>query len=122
MMSRLTWCFCVLPLIGCGPLTAQAHDISLTECVEAGEFVRNAALSRDAGMARETFIAKMADDLALIQAFPPALRWFVQDSFDEELLTGAVVRVFDQPMAAEQHEQHFVSECMQTVARSDEEI
>jgi hypothetical protein len=108
-----------MTLLSTSILPVDAHDISRAECIEGGEFVRNAALSRDAGMPRETFINKMAEDLALIQAFPPALRWFVQDTADEELLTSAIVKVFDEPMRAEEHQLHFVNECVQTMAQAD---
>jgi hypothetical protein len=119
-MLRLASCVCALTLMVTGIAPANAHKISRSECVEGGEFIRNAALSRDAGMSRDSFITKMAEDLALIQSFPPALRWFVQDASDEELLTGAVVRVFDEPVMPEQHEERFISECMQTTADFDD--
>ena len=66
---------------------ATAHPLTLAECAEGGEFIRNAALARDAGASREFFIGKLAEDLILIQAFPPQLRWFVQDAADEEFLS-----------------------------------
>jgi hypothetical protein len=57
---------------------ATAHPLTLAECAEGGEFIRNAALARDAGTSREFFIGRLEEDLILIQAFPPQLRWFVQ--------------------------------------------
>ena len=56
----------------------------------------------------------MEEDLTLIQSFPPHLRWFVQDSGDEKLLTEAVVNVFDAPLKAEQHEASFIGACIAT--------
>lgn len=91
-----------------------AHPLTLDECTEGGEFIRNAALSRDYGMSRAQFMGRLSDDIAMIQAFPPELRWFVQDENDEALLRGAAARVFDAPLKPEQHEAAFINECIQT--------
>ena len=99
---------------------AAAHPLPLAECAEGGEFIRNAALARDAGASREFFIGKFEEDLILIQAFPPQLRWFVQDAVDEEFLSRRVERVFDKPMKPEQHEAAFISDCIQTTASADD--
>ena len=99
---------------------ATAHPLTLAECAEGGEFIRNAALARDSGASREFFIGKLAEDLILIQAFPPQLRWFVQDAVDEEFLTRRLERVFDEPLNPEQHEAEFISDCIQTTAFADD--
>jgi hypothetical protein len=108
---------CVL----CNMWAAQvmAHALTLAECTEGGEFIRNAALARDNGVTREFFVNKLVEDLAMIQSFPPQLRWFVQDSSDETLLSEAVFKVFDEPMKAEQHESSFISACIQTAGSVD---
>ncbi len=92
----------------------QPHPIE--ECLEAGEFIRNAAISRDNGITREFFMSRMAEDLIAIRSFPPQLRWFVRDELDEALLTGAAERVFDAPQLPRRHEIEFIDECMQTPA------
>ena len=92
---------------------------TLAECTEGGEFIRNAALARDNGVTREFFVNKLVEDLVMIQSFPPQLRWFVQDSSDETLLSEAVFKVFDEPMKAEQHEASFISACIQTAGSVD---
>ena len=92
----------------------MAHSLTLAECNEGGEFIRNAALARDNGVTRDYFVGKLVEDLIVIQSFPPQLRWFVQDSGDERLLTEAVFNVFDEPMKAEQHESAFIGACIQT--------
>ena len=96
-----------------------AHPLTLAECNEGGEFIRNAALARDNGVTREFFVNKLAEDLIMIQSFPPHLRWFVQDSGDEKLLSEAVYKVFDEPMKAEEHEAAFINACMQTAEFED---
>ena len=96
-----------------------AHPLTLEECAQGGEFIRHAAMSRDAGMTKQFFMTRFAEDVALIQAFPPELRWFVQDENDERLLGTAAERVFDHPMEPEQHEAAFVSDCIQTTAWRD---
>ena len=99
-------------------LPAGAHELTRVECSEGGEFIRNAALARDAGITREFFVNKLSEDLMLIQSFPPDLRWFVQDAGDEQLLSDAVFRVFDEPMPAEKHEADFIGTCVRTGTRS----
>ena len=100
-------------------IQALAHPLTLAECNEGGEFIRNAALARDNGMTREIFVDKLVEDLVMIQSFPPQLRWFVQDSGDEKLLSEAVFKIFDEPLNAEQHEASFIGACLQT-AQADE--
>ncbi|MGQ0579517.1 MAG: hypothetical protein ACT4PQ_11490 [Betaproteobacteria bacterium] len=99
---------------------AAAHPLTLAECAEGGEFIRNAALARDAGASREFFVSKLEEDLLLIQAFPPQLRWFVQDAVDEAFLSRRVEKVFDMPLKPEQHEAAFISDCIQTTALAEE--
>jgi len=88
----------------------RAHPFE--ECREAGEFIRNAALSRDNGISRDYFMSRLADDLVTIKAFPPQLRWFVYNEHDETLLTDAAARVFDAPQPPRRHEIDFVDTCM----------
>jgi hypothetical protein len=106
-------------LISMWAIQARAHPLTLVECNEGGEFIRNAALARDNGMSREIFVDKLTEDLVMIQSFPPQLRWFVQDSGDEKLLSDAVFKVFDEPMTAEQHESSFIGACIQTAQAGD---
>jgi hypothetical protein len=107
--------------------SAAAHDLSAVECREGAEFIEHAAMSRDSGLSRDDFLGRLQEDLQAIQAFPPALRWFVQDAADEELLVGAALRVFDAPRAPEDHRNDFAEACEARVsaapdtdARADE--
>ena len=119
-MNRSRVCAIGLFLL-CNMWAAQgmAHKLTLAECTEGGEFIRNAALARDNGISREFFVNKLAEDLIVIQSFPPHLRWFVQDTNDEMLLSEAVFKVFDEPMKAEQHQASFISTCMQSTEIAD---
>jgi hypothetical protein len=101
-------------LAGAAP-TIWSHVLEETECAEAGDFIRNAALSRDNGYLEEAFVAKMEDDIVAIQAFPPAARWVVQDDADAAMLIGAVKEVFRNPLSAEEHRSRFVAACRGTV-------
>ncbi len=94
------------------PIQGMAHALTQAECTEGSEFIQNAALARDGGLTREFFVDKLAEDLLVIQSYPPQLRWFVQDASDEQLLTEAVHRVFDQPMPPEDHAAAFIDACM----------
>jgi hypothetical protein len=88
---------------------AQAH--SARECREAGDFIRNAALSRDGGTTREFFVGRLEEDLLTIRAFPPDLRWFVRDQDDEQFLRAEVEAVFDAPESSERHRAGFLERC-----------
>ena len=107
-------------LTGLWVTQSAAHPLTLAECAEGGEFIRNAALARDAGVSRDFFISKFEEDLLLIQAFPPQLRWFVQDAMDEKFLSTRLEGVFDNPMKPAQHEAAFISDCIQTTAFAEE--
>lgn len=96
---------------------ARAHELSVTECQEGSDFIRNAALSRDEGLSRDEFISRMHGDIALIQAFPPDLRWFVQDEDDERLLIGAAEQVFDAPREPQAHGDEFLRSCFAQIER-----
>ena len=89
-----------------------AHKPSVQECREAGEFIRNAALSRDAGMKREAFLDRLAGDLMAIRGHPPEMRWFAQDDDDEAFLVAAVEKVFDAPMKSMEHESDMLQNCL----------
>lgn len=91
---------------------AAARNISLAECSEGGEFIRNAALARENGITREFFLGKLEEDLLVIRAFPPELRWFVQDDGDEAFLSERAAQVFDEPKKPEEHEAAFVRDCL----------
>lgn len=99
-------------------LPAWPHDISLEECAEGSDFIRNAALSRDNGLSRSEFIGRMHADIELIQAFPKELRWFVQDESDATLLLDHAAQVFDQPREAELHQAAFLQACVGRTANA----
>jgi len=94
------------------PVGAAAHPHNAGECREGGDFIRNAALSRDAGYSREFFLDRLEADFVAIRAFPPALRWFVRDPDDEQFLRAEVETVFDAPQSSEQHRADFLQRCI----------
>ena len=89
-------------------------ELSIQECREAGDFIKNAALSRDNGITREFFIQKIEDDLIVIKSYPAEMRWFAKDDYREGLLLGAAKRVFDEPTSAARHQIMFIDSCMQS--------
>lgn len=101
------------------PVAAAAHPHSASECREGGDFIRNAALSRDGGATREFFVGRLEEDLLTIRAFPPALRWFVRDADDEQFLRAEVEAVFDTPQSSEQHRDGFLARCARRAGASD---
>lgn len=98
--------------------SAQAHRLTLRECLEGSDFIKNAALSRDNGITREAFLDRLEGDLRIIKQYPPQLRWFAQDREDEALLTEAARGVFDSPRAPETHQSEFMATCVAQVGWS----
>jgi hypothetical protein len=94
------------------PASAAAHPHNAGECREGGDFIRNAALSRDAGYSRAFFLGRLEQDFVAIRAFPPALRWFVLDQDDEKFLRAEVEAVFDAPQSSEEHRASFLQRCI----------
>ena len=94
-------------------LPAWSHDYTLNECFEGADFIKHAAMSRDYGLSREEFLRRLRGDIQAIQAFPPQLRWFVQDTEDEALLTRHAAAVFDAPRAPEVHHAEFLHGCVE---------
>ena len=97
-------------------LSGHASQPSLTECLEASDFVGNAALSRDNGVPAEKFITRMQQDFVLIHAFPQELRWFVHDPDDEVYLLGATRVVFEHPAPPEEHRRTFLASCFERMS------
>ena len=91
--------------------SALAGIPTYEECQQGGEFIRNAALARDAGMTRQAFLERMAQDFVLIRALPQELRWFVKDAADEAFFLAAAAEVFDRPQRPAHHESDFLSAC-----------
>lgn len=110
---------CLVALALAWSAAAAAHPHSARECREGGDFIRNAALSRDGGTTREFFVGRLDEDLETIRAFPPALRWFVRDRDDETFLRAEVEAVFDAPEESERHRAGFLERCVNRSARLD---
>ncbi len=91
---------------------ASAHELSVQECREGADYIRNAAISRDNGMAEAAFMDIFDNDLAMIMAIPKALRWFVQDEDDANFLRSALNQVFRHPKAPSEHAMEFAHACM----------
>ena len=89
---------------------------TMEECLEGSDFIRNAALSRDAGIAADAFLDRMREDFLVIRAFPAALRWFVHDDGDEVFLTEEAWLVFEQPTDPNDHRAHFLRVCVDRMA------
>ena len=71
----------------------------------------HAAQARDAGYTRYRFFNQVVSDLISIQAYPPELRWFIQDQDDESLLVSADEQVFDEPVKPDLHHDSFLQTC-----------
>ena len=99
------------------PFTAAAQAHSVRECSEGGDFIRNAALSRDAGTTHDFFVDRLESDLVTIRAFPAALRWFVHNRDDEVFLRAEVEAVFGAPASSEQHRSDFMERCVRRAER-----
>lgn len=98
--------------------TSSAGRPTMEECLEGSDFIRNAALSRDAGVSADAFIDRMKDDFFAIRAFPSELRWFVHDEGDESFLSEQARLVFDESVAPEEHRAHFLLVCVDRMAQN----
>ncbi len=90
---------------------AGASVPTLGDCLEASDFIANAARARDYGMSRDAFLARMDEDFQMIHAFPPSLRWFAQDADDEDFLRAQARSVFESPDLPERHRASFLVAC-----------
>ena len=93
------------------PFAVHAHALSISECAEGSDFIKNAALARDDGMPEFQFVAQFKADVQALQRLPAELRWFVQDKDDEAFLLSAVQDVFRQPKPATVHQAQFALAC-----------
>lgn len=112
MRVKLRFLACVLAM---SAAPVGAHDLTLNECIEGSDFIMHAAQARDYGLSRDEFLGRMESDIRAIKAFPPQLRWFVQDIDDEELLVGYARLVFDDPKAPDNHQSDFLQACSERV-------
>ena len=117
-MNRAARCIAAgIAACGCWlAVPCRASQPSLTECLEASDFVGNAALSRDNGISAQKFIARMQQDFVLVHAFPQELRWFVHDAEDESYLLEAARDVFARPASPEEHRRAFLESCFERMA------
>ena len=95
-----------------GSCYAGASNLSVAECFEGSDFIVNAAHARENGMSRSAFMGRLEEDLELIQAYPPQLRWFAKDADDGRFLTEFAQQVFDAPEAPERHRARFLAACL----------
>ncbi len=92
---------------------AAGHAPTLQECLEAGDFIANAAHARDNGVTKVAFLERLVGDIHLIQAFPPQLRWFVVDPRTPSSCTTEASAVFERAAAPESHRAQFLSRCFE---------
>jgi hypothetical protein len=98
-------------VLGAAATQALAHRPSYEECLEGSDFIANAARARDNGISKTEFVGRMREDIEMIQAYPPQLRWFVQDGEDATFLIGHAEQVFDMPRAPKAHQTEFLASC-----------
>ena len=108
-----TLCALVMAAAPLAAAPAAASVPTMAECLEGSDFIANAAIARDNGISRDAFIARLDDDLTLIHAFPPELRWFAKDADDERFLRDEASAVFDTPGAPDDHRAVFLRACFQ---------
>jgi hypothetical protein len=92
-------------------LPGTASNLSVAECFEGSDFIANAAQARENGVSRTEFLGRLDDDIELIQAYPPQLRWFAKDREDERFLVESAQQVFDSPETPERHRASFLAAC-----------
>jgi hypothetical protein len=111
-MKPATWgllLWAALLLASALPALASKHTSA--ECREGGEFIRNAAISRDNGLLKDAFLDRLIADLSMIRGLPDGMRWFARDEADESLLIRYAERIYDYRMSAKNNEDAFLAEC-----------
>lgn len=111
LASPLKSHLCQLLFLLALPLMATAHTLSIEECSEGSDYIRNAAMSRDSGLTEAKFFEVFDHDLVLLMAVPPSLRWFVQDDDDAEFLRGALLDIYRNPQPPQLHADRFAEAC-----------
>ena len=91
--------------------SASAQVLSAADCNEGGDFIHNAALSRDYGIKGENFVDTLEGDLQRIRDMPPPARWFAYSQVEEDLLRNATHGVFLLPRSAALHRDDFITRC-----------
>jgi hypothetical protein len=109
MANRCRWLAAIGAIVS---LTAGASPLSVADCFEGSDFIAHAAAARENGVSREAFLNRMDEDFQLIQAFPPALRWFAHDEDDARFLRQSAREVFDAPDVPEGHRAQFLAACL----------
>ena len=104
--NRVPLLLVALLRVGAAPAVASRHTPA--ECREGGEFIRNATISRNNGLPRETFFNHRIADLSMIRGLPEDLRWFERD---EALLLRHAERVYDFRLAPKENEAAFIGDC-----------
>ncbi len=115
--AKLSRCLRSLPILLAAlmlspPQSVSAHALSTQECSEGADYIRNAALSRDGGMSEIAFMEVFDNDLTMLMAIPPTLRWFVQDDDDADFLRSALHEVFRKPRDPQSHAEVFAEVCL----------
>jgi hypothetical protein len=95
-------------------LGAQAIEVDAKECREASQFIGNAAQARKNGATREMFVGKLEEDIFLVSAYPPELRWFVHGDEEAQFLRRAVQEVFQFPRDPKDHAASFLADCLRS--------
>jgi len=103
--------FAVALALSAGATAAIASNLTVAECFEGSDFIAHAAQARENGVSREQFLHRLEDDIELIQAYPPQLRWFAKDHDDEVFLYESARQVFDAPETPERHRAAFLAAC-----------
>jgi hypothetical protein len=109
-------CLAAVAALAIVPGVDHASVPTMADCLEASDFIANAALSRDNGMTRDAFIERLNGDFVAIRAFPSELRWFVRDEDDERFLEAAAEHVFDAPSTPAVHRREFLRACFERLS------
>jgi len=96
----------------CSVFGAQAIEVDAGECSEGAQFIGNAAQSRKNGATKEMFVTKLDEDLFVLAAIPPELRWFAHGDAEAQFLREAVLNVFEFPRDPKEHAIEFLASCL----------
>lgn len=96
-------------------LTASAGATTPTtrkECLEARDFIENAAQSRDNGYSREFLLRRFEDDVIVLSGMHPEKRWFIRSPDATRFLREALTEVFAKKKKPKDHGTVFLDSCV----------
>ena len=107
-IRSLVWLLCAALTVSAGATTPTTRK----ECLEARDFIENAARSRDNGYSREFMLRRFEDDVIILSGMDPEKRWFIRSPAATRFLREALTEVFAKKKKPQDHGSAFLESCV----------